>query len=332
MNLQTKYLGLDLKNPIIPSASPLSKNVDIIKRMEDTGAAAVVLHSLFEEQIKNEQLELQNYWDIHSEKFQEATSFYPDYIDYKLGPDEYLDHIKKVKDSVKIPVIASLNGSTPGGWIEYSKLIQEAGADALELNIYLLAADISKTANEIENIYTEILKSVKETINIPVCMKLSPYFSSFSNFAMTLDENGADGLLLFNRFYQPDIDLEALEVIHSVELSNRQSLRLPLRWIAILYNKIKADIAATSGVHTAEDVIKLTMVGAKAVQMFAALHINGIQHISKILKDIESWMTEHEYDSLDMMRGSMSYESVSNPGSFERANYMKILSTFNVNF
>lgn len=328
INLKTTYLGLKLKNPIIPSASPLSKNLGTIKKLEDAGASAIVMYSLFEEQIEHDQMELHYHTTIHNESYAEALSYFPDFETNYIGPEEYLEHIRKAKESIGIPVIGSLNGSTPGGWTEYAKKIEQAGANALELNIYLLATDINKSSEEIEKIYIDILKSVKSSITIPVVMKISPYFSSLAGFVKKLDDSGADGLLLFNRFYQPDIDLDELEVVPNVLLSNPQSMRLPLRWIAILYGKIKADLAATSGIYSAQDVIKMTMVGAKATQIFAALHEYGIEHITKILNDMEQWMTEHEYDSLDMMRGSMSHQAVANPAAFERANYMKALNSF----
>ncbi|MGA2668339.1 MAG: dihydroorotate dehydrogenase-like protein [Ignavibacteria bacterium] len=328
MDLTTTYLGLHLKNPIVPSASPLSEDIGKIKQMEDAGASAVVLQSLFEEQITHEALELHYHTTIHNESFAEAMTYFPEPEEYKLGPEEYLEHIIKAKEAVNIPIIASLNGSTPGGWTEYSKKMEQAGADALELNIYMLATNPARTSNYIENVYLEILRSVKSSVKIPVVMKISPYFSSLASFAKQLDDAGANGLLLFNRFYQPDIDLESLEVIPNILLSSPQSMRLPLRWIAILYGKVKADLAATSGIHSAEDVIKMVMVGAKITQMFAALHKNGIGHIKNVIRDIEKWMDEHEYESIDLMRGSMSHKSVSNPGAFERANYMKALKSF----
>lgn len=293
--------------------------------MEDAGASAVVLYSLFEEQIKHEAFELFHHTTNHNESFAEAITYLPKVSEYYVGPEEYLDHIRKAKEAVSIPVIASLNGSTPGGWTEYARKIEEAGADAIELNVYLLATNPDVYSMEIENIYLNILDSVKNVVKIPVAMKISPYISSLAGFARQLDNRDVDGLVLFNRFYQPDIDLENLEVVPNVQLSNRQSMRLPLRWIAILYGRIKADLAATSGIYTAEDVIKMLMAGAKVTQMFAALHKNGIEYIKKILQDIELWMHEHEYESLDIMRGSMSHKSVANPGAFERANYMKAL-------
>jgi dihydroorotate dehydrogenase (fumarate) len=273
-------------------------------------------------------LELYHHTTHHTDSNPEGLTYFPEHIEYTHGPDEYLEHLHKVKRAVGIPVIGSLNGSTPGGWTRYAKLIEEAGADAIELNIYMLATDPALSSWDIENIYIDTLRLVKETVSIPVAMKISPYISSLAHFAHQLDKNGVDGLVLFNRFYQPDIDLENLEVVPNILLSNRQSMRLPLRWIAILYSRLQADLAATSGVNTAEDVIKLTMAGAKVTQMFAALHKFGIEHIKTVLSDIEKWMIEHEYDSLHTMRGSMSYKAVSNPGAFERANYMKALNSF----
>jgi dihydroorotate dehydrogenase (fumarate) len=327
MDLTTTYLGMNLKNPVVPSASPLSRDIGNIKEMEDAGAAAVVLYSLFEEQITHEALELYFHTVTHQESYAEATTYFPETEVYNMGPEEYLEHIRKAKEAVQIPVIASLNGATPGGWTDYAKKIEQAGADALELNVYMLATDIKKSSQDIEKTYIEILKLVKSTVKIPVTMKLSPYFSSLAGFAKNLDDAGADGLLLFNRFYQPDIDLDTLEVVPNVLLSNPQSMRLPLRWIAILYGRIKADLAATSGIHSAEDVIKMVMVGAKITEMFAALHQYGIGHIRSVLRDIKTWMIDHEYESFDQMRGSMSHRSASNPAAFERANYMRARSS-----
>jgi dihydroorotate dehydrogenase (fumarate) len=327
MDLTSTYLGLNLKNPIVPSASPLSKDIGKIKEMEDAGAAAVVLHSLFEEQITHDSLELFYHTVPHQESYAEATSYFPDTQGFTIGPDAYLEHIRKAKEAVQIPVIASLNGVTPGGWTEYAKKMEEAGADALELNVYMIAANINKSSEEIENTYVDILKLVKSAIKIPVTMKLSPYFSSMAGFAKKLDDAGTNGLLLFNRFYQPDIDLETLEVTPNVLFSNPQSMRLPLRWIAILYGRVKADLAATSGIHSAEDIIKMIMVGAKITQIYAALHQYGIGHIRNLLRDVKTWMIDHEYESLDQMRGSMSHRAVANPAAFERANYMRVLSS-----
>jgi len=327
IDLSTHYLGMNLKNPIVPSASPLTKDISNVKKMEDAGASAIVMYSLFEEQITHEALELYHHTSYHEDTHAEALTYFPEQS-YNLGPEEYLEHLHNIKKSVNIPVIGSLNGCTDGGWTKYAKLIEEAGADALELNMYMLATDMNTSSEDIENIYVETLRSVKANISIPVAMKLSPYISAMAHFAKRLDNEGVDGLVLFNRFYQPDIDLENLEVVPNVLLSNSQSMRLPLRWIAILYGRLNASLAATSGVNTAEDVLKLTMTGASVTQIFAALHKYGIDHIKTILADMEKWMTEHEYESLKMMRGSMSHKSVANPGAFERANYMKALNSF----
>lgn len=328
MDLRTKYLGLELKNPIMPSASPLSKDLGKIKKLEDAGASAIVMWSLFEEEIESEQLELHFRTSIHSESYAEALSYFPEFSEYKIGPEYYLEQIRKIKESVNVPVIASLNGKSIGGWIEYAKKIEEAGADALELNIYFLATDVNKSGQEIENLYIDIVKEVRKSINLPIAVKLSPYFSSVAWIANELTKAGANGLVLFNRFYQPDIDLENLEVVPNVILSSPYSNRLPLRWIAILYGRINADIAASSGVSSAEDVIKMIMAGASATQMFSALIKYGEKHIAKVLEDMKIWMEEHEYESIEQMKGSMSHKAVNNPAAFERANYMKILQTF----
>ncbi len=328
MNLSTKYLGLELKNPIVPSAGPLSQSLDNIKKMEDNGAAAVVLYSLFEEQIEHEQLELDHYTTVHNESFAEALDYFPEPFEYKTGPEEYLEHIRKAKISVDIPIIASLNGKSLGGWIEYAKKIEEAGADALELNIYHLATDINKTPQEIDNSYINIVKSVKANVKIPIAVKMHPFFSSVAHMASELDKAGASGILLFNRFYQPDIDLQTLEVVPNVLLSTPMDARLPLRWIAVLYNKIGADLAATSGIYTEQDVIKMIMVGAKVTQMLSCLLKFGISHIGEVISKMNLWMEENEYESLDQMRGSMSYMNVADPSLFERANYMKVLNSY----
>lgn len=328
MDLSTNYMGLKLKNPIVPSASPLMYEVSSIKALEDAGASAVVLHSLFEEQITHEALELNYLTTQGSESYAEAVTYFPEPEVYHLGPDEYLNHIRMVKDAVEIPVIASLNGVTAGGWLEYAKRIEEAGADGLELNIYFIPTNPHQTGVEVEQLYIDILKIVKKEIKIPIAVKLSPFFSSIANMAHTLDQNGANALVLFNRFYQPDIDLETLDVVPNIFLSTPQAMRLPLRWIAILYGRIKADIAATSGIHNAEDVLKMLMVGSSVTMMCSALLKNGASHISKVLEDMQKWMEEHEYESVRQMIGSMSHKSVREPAAFERANYMKVLNSY----
>ena len=330
MDLTTKYLGLNLKNPIVPSSSPLSKTVDRVKMLEDAGASAVVVYSLFEEQIEHEANEFDHYMSYGTESFAEALSYFPMPDEYNLGPEEYLKHISNLKKAVSIPIIGSLNGVSKGGWMKYAKLIEEAGADALELNVYYIASNIEDDGAKVEEIYIRDLRAIKSTLKIPVAIKLSPYFSSVGNVAKKLDEAGADGLVLFNRFYQPDIDLEKLEVVPNLELSTSNDLRLPLRWVATLYGKVKANLATTSGIHTYQDVLKAMMVGSDVAMVCSELLANGIERISEILKDLEAWMEKNEYSSIDMMKGSMSQKSVADPAAFERANYMKALNSFKV--
>ncbi|MDH3252504.1 MAG: dihydroorotate dehydrogenase-like protein [Ignavibacteria bacterium] len=328
MDLTTKYLGLKLNNPIVPSASPLSYSVDSMKRLEDAGAAAIVMYSLFEEQIAHEQAELNHYLSYGTESFAEALTYFPEAQDYNVGPEEYVELVRKAKEALSIPVIGSLNGISSGGWISYAKKIEEAGADALELNIYYIPTDPDLTSQEVEDRYLGILHTVKSTVRIPVAMKLSPFFTTLATVAKRLDTGGVNGLVLFNRFYQPDINLDELEVQANVILSTPQALRLPLRWIAILHGRLKADLAATSGIHTAEDVLKMIMAGADVTMMCSALLKHGPQHITSVLSDIRNWMLEHEYVSISQMKGSMSQKSVADPAAFERANYMKALQSF----
>ncbi|MDR3667220.1 MAG: dihydroorotate dehydrogenase-like protein [Ignavibacteriaceae bacterium] len=328
MDLSTTYLGLNLKNPIVPSAGPLSTNIDNIKAMEDAGAGAIVLYSLFEEEIEHDALELNHYTLANTDSFPEAQSFFPVPYDIKIGGEDYLNHLRKAKESVNIPIIGSLNGKKLGGWVDYAKKIEQAGADALELNIYILSADHHKSCTTIENTYLDIVKSVLENVKIPVAVKLHPFFTSVSELVFKLDQTGVKGLVLFNRFYQPDIDLDKLEVIPNVLLSTPMDLRLPLRWTAILYGQVKADLAATSGIYSAEDALKLIMAGSKITQMLSCLLKNGIPHIAEVLKHMVQWMEEHEYESLNTMRGSMSYINIADPAQFERANYMKVLHSY----
>lgn len=327
-DLTTSYLGLKLKNPIVASASPLSEKVENVKKLEDAGVSAVVMYSLFEEQTIHESLELDHFLFTGSEVSPEITSFYPQSGKYTLKPNAYLDTLGKIKQAVKIPIIASLNGVSKGGWISYARKMQDAGADALELNIYFLPTDPNMTGQDLENAYVELVAAVKKSISIPLAVKLSPYLTSLPNMAKRLSEAGANGLVLFNRFYQPDVDLENLEILHNLELSTSGELRLPLRWVSILYGKIKADLALTSGVHTAEDVLKSMMAGAKVTMLASELLQNGIQRVPAILGDLETWMKEHEYESIQQMQGSMSQKSVKEPAAFERANYMKVLGSF----
>ena len=328
MDITTEYLGLKLSSPIVPSAGPLSHDIKNIKLMEDSGAGAVVIYSIFEEQIEQEELEFYHHTTDSSESNAEAQTYFPAMSFFKTGPDEYLEHIQKAKKAVSIPVIASLNGKSLGGWIEYAKKIEQAGADALELNIYRLAADISKSGAEIEQSYIDIVKEVKKTIKIPIAVKIGPFFSSIAWMANQLDKAGANGLVLFNRFYQPDIDLEKLEVVPNVLLSTPVAMRLPLRWIAILYNRINADLAATTGIFTEKDVLKMIMAGAKVTQMLSCLLKFGINHISEVNTQLKHWMEVNEYESLTQMRGSMSYMNAADPAQFERANYMKVLNSY----
>lgn len=328
MDLTTSYMGLKLKNPLVPSASPLSKNLDGIKKLEDAGASAIVLYSLFEEQLSFEQEELSYFLDRGTDTFAEALNYFPEQEDYNMGPEEYLEHIRQSKAATDIPIIASLNGVSSGGWIDFSKQMEDAGADALELNVYFLATDTEQESRRVENQYRVILNAVKSHVDIPVAVKLSPFFSSTARMARELDEDGADGLVLFNRFYQPDLDLENLVVEPGVVLSTSADLRLPLRWIAILYGKVKAGLAATTGVHTSMDALKVVAAGADVAQMCAALLKNGTDYLSTVLRGMEVWLEENEYESLDMLKGSMSQKSVSEPAVFERANYMKALNEF----
>ena len=328
VDLSTTYLGLKLKNPIVPSSSPMMQEVDNIKRIEDAGAAAVVLHSLFEEQIIREGEALDASLNRGTYSNAEFSTNFPDLPDYKIGPEEYLEHIRKAKAAVSFPVIASLNGSSTGGWIKYAQKMEQAGADALELNTYYIAADPAQTAAQVEEMYLELVRQVKASVRIPVAVKLSPSFSSFSNFSSRLDGAGANGLVLFNRFYQPDIDLENLEVTPDLELSTSTELRVRLRWVAMLYGRVKADLAVTGGVHTGEDVLKSMMAGAKIAMTTSALLHNGIDRIGGMLAELVHWMEEHEYVSIQQMQGSMSQKSVANPAAFERANYMKVLQSY----
>ena len=328
MDLSTTYLGMKLKNPVVPSASPLSKELDTIKKMEDAGASAVVMYSLFEEQINHEAQELDHFLTMGTDSFSEALSYFPQVGEYNLGPEEYLDHIRNAKQAVEIPIIGSLNGVSTGGWMDYAKKIEEAGADALELNIYYIPTDPYLTGSDIENMYIDNLKTVKTSIKIPVAIKLSPFFSNISFMVRKLDEVGADGLVLFNRFYQPDLNLETNQVEPKVNLSTSDEKLLPLRWIGILYKKVKASLAATSGVHTAEDAIKMIMAGADVTMMCSALLKSGPDHIHTVIESMLNWMEKNEYESVTQMKGSMSQQSVAEPAAFERANYMKALNQY----
>lgn len=296
--------------------------------MEDCGASAIVLYSLFEEQIRHETNELNHFLSHGTESFAEALSYFPQQTEYYHGPEEYLEHIASAKRAVAIPIIASINGSTVGGWTEYARKMQQAGADALELNIYHIPTDPDKSSTDVEDMYIDIVRSVCGAVSIPVAVKLSPFFTSVASIAKKIDEAGARGLVLFNRFYQPDINLDALQVEPGVVLSTSDALRLPLRWVAILHNQVRADIAATSGIHTADDVLKMVMAGATVTQVCSAILRHGPGHIREIITGITQWMVDHDYASLDQMRGSMSHKAVADPSAFERANYMKALNSY----
>jgi len=323
IDLSTTYLGLKLASPLVVSASPLSRDVDGICRLEEAGASAVVLYSLFEEQLRQEEADLNYHLAAGTESFPESLTYFPQPSEFHTGPDGYLNHIRKSKSSVKIPIIASLNGSTLGGWTKFAAEVQRAGADAIECNIYHIPTDPKITATDVEKSYLEIVRAVKSTVTIPVAVKLSPFFSNFANMAHRFDEAGADGLVLFNRFYQPDIDLEELEIRPNVLLSSQQALRLPLTWIGILYGRVKASLAGTSGVHSAEDVVKLLMVGANVTMLCSSLMRHGVNHLRHVDRELREWMEEHEYESVQQMQGSMSQIRCPDPGAFERAQYMR---------
>ena len=323
MDLSTKYLGMQLRTPLVVSASPISQEISAIRSLEDAGASTVVLYSLFEEQLRQEALELERDLNAGTESFAESLTYFPRSSEFHTGPEGYLNHIRKAKDAVDIPIVASLNGATLGGWTKYAKQIEQAGADAIECNIYFIPTNMELSGSEAENIYTDILREVKISVHIPVAAKLSPFFSNLANMAKRLDQLGTDGLVLFNRFYQPDIDLEELEIRPNVLLSGPHELRLPLTWIGILYGRIRASLAATSGVHGPEDVIKLLMVGADVTMMCSALLRNGIGHLRHVEQGVQQWMENHEYESVQQMQGSMSQLRCPDPGAFERAQYMR---------
>lgn len=328
MALTTSYLGLILKNPIVASSSPLSHNVDSIRRLEDAGAAAVVMYSLFEEQINFDSFYVDYYLTSGTNSYAESLSYFPEMQDYNVCPDEYMNLIRRAREAVDIPIIGSLNGVSAGGWTDYAALMEEAGADAIELNVYYIPTDANLKGCEIEDIYLETLREVRRSVSLPVAIKLSPYFSSTANMAKRLVEEGANGLVLFNRFYQPDIDLEALEVVPRLVLSNSSELRLPLRWVAILYGRLRVDLAITTGIHTSEDVLKALMAGANVTMMASELLQNGIRRINVILDEMKAWMDEREYESVAQMIGSMSQQHCAEPAAFERANYMKMLASY----
>ena len=327
-DLSTTYLGLKLKNPLVVSASPLSKRVETVRRLEEAGASAIVMYSLFEEQVTFERRQLDHYVERSANHHAEALSYFPNMPFYNLGVDNYLTHLEKVKKEVHIPVIASLNGVSSGGWTEYAHKIEEAGADALELNIYYLPTDLHMSSQALEENYIELVYSVRSSINIPLAVKLSPFFTALPYMARRFTEAGANGLVLFNRFYQPDFDLENLAVVPNLELSTPQDLRLPLRWIALLYGRIQADFALTGGVHSAQEVVKAMMAGASVTMLASELLANGVGRLKTILTGLEHWLEAYEYASIAQMKGSMSQLHCAEPAAFERANYMRALTTF----
>ncbi len=330
MDLRTTYMGMELSNPLVASSSPLTYSLEGIKRLADAGPGAIVMHSLFEEQLAMESHALNHYLTHGTESYAEATSYFPEAESYRIGPDVYLDLIRQGKEATGLPIIGSLNGVSTGGWISYARQIQDAGADALELNIYYLPTEEQISSTEIEQIYVDVLTDVKKSVTIPVAMKLSPYFSSVAWMARRLSESGADALSLFNRFYQPDLDLEALDVVPSLQLSTSEEMRLPLRWVAILHGRVGCDLALTTGVHTAQDALKGLMAGANVVMMCSELLQNGPQRIAEVRDEMAAWLEEHEYDSARQCIGSMSQKHVAEPAAFARANYLKVLKSYPV--
>ena len=328
IDLSTSYAGLTLKNPLVVSASPLCAVPANLEHMEEAGAAAIVLHSLFEEQIEIESNQLDRVLTETADGFAEALSYFPDVGAYRIGADDYLEHLRKAKATVKIPVFGSLNGISAGGWIRYAKLMEEAGADGIELNIYFIPTNPNQDSATVEHRYLQLTQSVKAQVKVPVAVKISPYFTSMAHLAKRLDGAGADALVMFNRFYQPDFDLEALEVVPNLQLSRSETLKLRLHWVAVLFGQIKADMAVTGGVHTPEDVIKCMVAGGRVAMLTSALLERGIDYIHPLLAGVQEWMEKHEYESIRQMQGSMSMKNVPNPAAFERGNYMKVLGSY----
>jgi dihydroorotate dehydrogenase (fumarate) len=328
IDISTNYLGMRLKNPFVASSGPLAKEIGTIRKLEDAGVSAIVLHSLFEEQINAESLELDKFLSRQTESFSESLNFFPDMTKYNIGPEGYLEHIRKAKEAVRVPIIASLNGVSAGGWVRYARLMQEAGADALELNVYFMPADPELSGEKVEQNYIDLVRHVIANVRIPVAVKFGPYFSSIPNFCRKLDQTGVDGLVMFNRFYQPDFDLETLEVTPNLFLSDSNTLLLRLHWVAMLYGHLRADMAVTGGVHTVYGLLKAMMAGAKVAMSTSCLLRYGIEYAGQIITDLREWMEEHDYDSIEQMQGSMSVKHATNAGVFERANYMKVLSSY----
>lgn len=330
VDLSTKYLGIQLKNPLVASASPLCENIENIKQMEKCGIAAVVLHSLFEEQVLLQEKELNYALTQNTESYAESLSYFPDVNDYSFAPDEYIEYIAKVKKAVDIPIIGSLNGISNSGWIKYGEKIEEAGADALELNIYYLPTRKTISCQQVENAYLDLVRALRQNIKIPLAIKLSPYFNSIADIANKLAEEGTEGLVLFNRFYQPDIDLIDMTVAPNLELSRSSELRLRLRWVGILYQKIKSDLAITGGVHTVEDIIKGILTGANITMMTSALLEKGIPYIEEMVRGIEEWLRRNNYNSINEIRGILSQKNIKETDAFERANYLKVLKSYHL--
>ncbi|HUI24672.1 MAG TPA: dihydroorotate dehydrogenase-like protein [Candidatus Kryptonia bacterium] len=328
MNLSTTYLGLELPHPLMPGASPMVDDLDTVRRLEDAGAAAIVMHSLFEEQIVQDQLGFIHHTEAHAESFAEALSYFPHPDEFALGPDRYLNQIRRIKQAVAVPVIGSLNGHTASGWLEYARLIQDAGADAIELNIYYVPTQPGESAEHVERQLCDVVSTVKADVTIPVAVKLGHCFSALPHLAHQLDQRGTDGLVLFNRFYHPDIDVEALEVVPNLHLSDSPELLVRLRWLAILSGRVRASLAVTGGVHTAVDAVKAVMAGAHAVQMVSALLLRGPEHLRTVREGMMQWLEEHEYESLAQMQGSMSLRRCPNPSAFERGNYLRVLQSW----
>ncbi len=328
MDLRTNYMGLELKNPLVPSASPLSQHVDDIKKMEDAGASAVVMFSIFEEQVRHEEEQLNYQLDAGTESFAESTSYFPDLGEYNVGPEQYIELVRNAVQAVDIPIIGSLNGISNTGWIDYAKRLEEAGVKGIELNVYYIPTALDLDAAAVEGMYLDVLKAVKQAVSVPVAIKLNPFFNAMANTAKKLDDAGADALVMFNRFYQPDIDLDKMEVEAGLKLSTADEMRLPLRWIAILCGNLNASIAATTGVHTGMDIAKYLLAGSDAVMTTSALLKNGIGHIETMLNELTKWMESKEYGSVAEMKGAMSQKSVADPAAFERANYIKALEDY----
>lgn len=328
IDLRTQYLGLTLKNPLVASSSPLTESMDSLLRLEDAGIAAVVLPSLFEEQLTIESVTLDEDLWRGAQEFAEAVTYLPDLENYNTNPDGYLELIRHAKRRLAVPVFASLNGSTPGGWIRYARDIEQAGADGLELNIYSIEADVHRSGEAVESSYCELVRQLKAGVKLPIAVKMTPFFSSIPHIAKRFERAGADALILFNRFYQPDFDVQNLEVVPRLTLSEPHELLLRLNWVAILYGRVRPSLAVTGGVHSAEDVLKSLMAGASVAMMTSALLKNGPRFVHRVLDDLARWISENEYDAVLQMQGSMSHQSVPNPAALERGNYMKVLSSY----